>query len=578
MNKFTKEQKEQWDKITGPGLYDVIGDGAYDYLCERIRNLLFDGADLHTFILIGAHEEKARFLKTMNDLAVDPDYFYYFEDREQANGDEYYLNLNSLDDTERFCKLIRQPEATGHHRIGAVVILNCGEETKHIDKLLKVPVLMNGATTFIQLPVFNQSDAEWSEFSKVNNNKTSSGVTRTIELIRADEIEVKAQEWLVPEFVPMYAPTVFSGEMDTRKSTLALDIAAKGSGLDPWFMQSEGEMEEFVLEKGWRKEVGTDNKVTMVPFDLPAGGAKYRIPMARKPFLTLFAGAEDDYARTVVPRYIAAGGAPDCFHCLKLDVRNEKQTADGLQVWETPLSLDEHIEELRKQIQYLNRTREWPVGLLICDPIISFFGNKNYNNPQDARDIMRQLKNLCEQEQISIINICHYNKTQGLTAKQKTAGSKALVEAHRMGWAFDLMEDDPKITLIAPIKKNLLKDARSYKLTTVDCDGVGVIKFVGYSNMTADERIEEKESKDRGNRKEIKKAILDALKDGPMPAGRVCNDLQDVGSLSSLKRAAASLLEEGKMRRSGTNPKNFVWELATESEQTPIFQGAASNE
>ena len=146
--------------------------------------------------------------------------------------------------------------------------------------------------------------------------------------------------------------------------------------------------------------------------------------------------------------------------------------------------------------------------MLINDPIIALFGNKNYNNPQDSRDIMRGLTKLCEELHIIIANIAHFNKTLGLTAKQKTAGSKALVEAHRQAWAFDLMEDDKKITLIAPIKHNLLKDARSYKITTVGKDieweigegyyqkaNVGVIKFVGYSNMTADERIEERKTK-----------------------------------------------------------------------------------
>lgn len=52
-----------------------------------------------------------------------------------------------------------------------------------------------------------------------------------------------------------------------------------------------------------------------------------------------------------------------------------------------------------------------------------------------------------------------------------------------------------------------------------------------------------------------------------MPAGQVYNELRDAASLSSLKRATASLQEEGKLRRTGTNPKNFVWELATEAEQ-----------
>jgi ribosome maturation protein Sdo1 len=88
---------------------------------------------------------------------------------------------------------------------------------------------------------------------------------------------------------------------------------------------------------------------------------------------------------------------------------------------------------------------------------------------------------------------------------------------------------------------------------------VGKIRFIGYSNMTADERIEEKESKDRGSRKEIKKAILNVLKDGPLPAGQVCITLQDLGvSARTVRRAAESLEEEGKFRNLGTNSKSFV--------------------
>jgi hypothetical protein len=372
-----------------------------------------------------------------------------------------------------------------------------------------------------------------------------------IEISWGHEMRPESVEWLVPEFIPLHQATAFSGEMDTRKSTLALDIAAAGSLWRRWFM-------------------GTENQ--------------------RTPFITLVAADEDTYTTTVLPRFLAAGGNPSCLGCISLEVKSEQQTKDGLQVHSTSLSFDEHINLLGETILRTNNTREWKVGLLINDPIISFFGNKSYNNPQDARDIMRGLKKLCEELKITIINICHFNKTQGLTAKQKTAGSKALIEAHRQAWAFDLMEDDKKITLIAPIKHNLLKDGRSYKITTdsktIDWevgDGVlesadlGIIRFVGYSQMTADERIEEKESKDRGNRKEIRKAILDVLKDGPLPAGQVCNALQDLGvSARTIRRAAVSLEEEGKLRKLGTNSKSFMWELTPDAEQAPIFQEAAT--
>jgi len=566
MNTYiTPEQREEWGKVQWEGLIKVYGPAAKEFFYNRLVERLCDGGDPRTWVVLGRQDDQVALLKKMQALGAitEPDgepELVCVPDRIGNDGDSYPSSCSSEDDVERVADFMRNTGARGYWPVGGVILLGAVEDSddvKHVDRLLKVSYLMNGETRYIKVPVFLvcDTDGSWSDFSKVSNNTTPSGVKRSIELMRGDAIEIKNVDWMVPEFIVRNAPNVFSGEMDTRKSTLALDIAATGSCLHPWFMQTESEKEEVKV-----------------------GNKTWRVPITRKPFITLFAGAEDSYETTVMPRFLAAGGNPECIYCLKLDVKNEKQGPDGAQVWETPLNLDEHIELLRENIRDLNKTREWPVGLLICDPIISFFGNKNYNNPQDARDIMRGLKDLCEQEQITIINICHFNKTQGLTAKQKTAGSKALVEAHRMGWAFDLEEDDKSTTLIAPIKHNLLKEARSYKITTVDFDGVGVVKFVGYSTKTADDRIEEKESKDRGSRKELKKAILDVLKDGPLPAGQVCNTLQDLGVSRTIRRAAEQLEEEGKLRKSGTNSKSFVWQLATEAEQTMIFQGAATHE
>lgn len=546
---ITKEQQEEWSRVSlESGLINVDGPAATQFFFNWLRLHLCDGGDPRTWLVIGAKRDQVSFLKTMLALgAVDePDgepWFVCMPERIGNDGESYASSCSSADDVELASDFMRNSTARGYYPIGGVIVLGeSEEELKYVDRLLKVPYLMHGTTRNIEVPVvvINETDG-WSDLYKTNN-KTPSGLTRSIEVSWGHQIVPEAVEFLVPDFVPLRQATAFSGEMDTRKSTLALDIAAKGSLFGKWF-------------------TGAENQ--------------------HKPFITLFAGAEDDFASTIVPRFMAAGGNRDCLGCLNLDVRCEQQTNDEMKVYSTPLSFDEHLGLLADTIKNINKSREWKVGLLINDPIIAFFGNKNYNSSQDARDIMTGLKKLCEELQITIINICHFNKTQGLTAKQKTAGSKALIEAHRQAWAFDLMEDNKKITLIAPIKHNLLKDGRSYKITTdskeiewARQDGfhqkaeVGVVRFVGYSDMTADDRIEEKESKDRGSRKEIKKAILDVLKDGPKPAGHVCNELRDMGSISSLRRAAQGLEEEGKLKRSGSNNRNMTWELASDAEQT----------
>jgi hypothetical protein len=559
MNTYIKkEQQEAWDKVVGPGLYNVYGDGGYQYLCNRIKHVVLNTGDPHTVLLIGTEEERARFLKVMiEEGAIDgptdiEPWFFAFQDYEDAKDEGGYNPRSTASevDTEKFCDFIRHATTNSYFPVGAAVILNedyGGEKSqKYLDRLLKIPV-WRGSTKEkdIELPVYNVSNADWSEFSKVNNT-TPSGLKQVIEVTFGHEMKPEKVEWLVPDFVPLHQSTAFSGEMDTRKSTLALDIAASGSLMRPWFM-------------------GTEND--------------------RKPFITLVAADEDTYSTTVLPRFIAAGGYTRHLGCLELNVHCSKQGADGLIEYSTPLSFDAHLNLLGEKITKINNSSDGvKVGLLINDPIISFFGNKSSNNGQETRDIMRGLKKLCEELKITIINICHFNKTQGLTAKQKTSGAKALIEAHRMAWAFDLMEDDPATTLIAPIKHNLMKAAKSYKITTEDTfikwpvgnrqhqtDHVGRIKFVGYTNKTADERIEEKEDKGRGQRKELKKTILDALKDGPKSPGQVCNDLQGMGcSVRTIQRAAEQLEEEGKLKKSGANRKNTVWQLATEIEQ-PTF-------
>jgi len=361
---------------------------------------------------------------------------------------------------------------------------------------------------------------------------------RALAVTRADEVEEESIQWLVPEFIPLHAATVFSGQMDTLKSTLAVDIAAALSCWRPWFMGD--------------------------PKD------EYGMPIHHHPAITLFAGSEDKFESTVVPRYKAAGGNPDCLYNVGLQIICEKQTKDGVEVWETPLNLDEHFGLLREQIQYLNNTREWKVGLLICDPLITLFGNKNDCSPQDANDLMIEVKKLCEEEKLTVLSIAHYNKTQGLVAKDKTSGAKRIVEAHRQAWGFDRAEGDSETTVVSPIKKNLLAKAKSYKITTIDRDGVGVIKFLGFTDVTADEQIEAREDKSRGQRKEIKNAILDELKDGPMSPGEVCNALQDLGGPRTIRRVFEVLKLDGKVKLSGTNPKNFTWQLASEAEQ-PTF-------
>ena len=232
-------------------------------------------------------------------------------------------------------------------------------------------------------------------------------VTQSLTIVRADRVKRETTKWLIPGFIPLCETTAFSGEMDTRKSTTAIDIAAKGSRGFRW-SQKDGEH------------------------------------VITSPFSTVYAGTEDSFHSTVLNRFIAAGGDVRAFGNIALEVRNEKESPDGVETWSTPLSFDAHLNVLHDAILAFNKEALYPVGLLINDPLIAFFGDKNFNKAQDCQIILKALKKLCEELHISIIDLMHFNKTQGASAKEKTGGSQRLVEAHRMAWSFTLMDDTDK--------------------------------------------------------------------------------------------------------------------------------------
>lgn len=186
----------------------------------------------------------------------------------------------------------------------------------------------------------------------------------------------------------------------------------------------------------------------------------------------------------------------------------------------------------------------------------------------------------------------HYNKTQGASAKEKTGGSQRLIEAHRQAWSFTLVDETDKEsnTLIAPIKKNLLRVAQSYEITTVSRpveweddgvtkrDEVGVVQFVRLSDQTADGQLQEKESKDKSKQTQMRDGLLDVLKKGAVAPGVVYGALRDLGSESSVLRAFKKLESSGRVRKEGTGPSNTRWMLATTPEQASFDSGRVTGE
>ena len=365
--------------------------------------------------------------------------------------------------------------------------------------------------------------------------------TRRIKTIWGDDAPLEEIEWLVPQFTPASPEmTAFTGEMDSRKSTTSLDIAAAGSSQRRWF-------------------TGAENK--------------------EDPFGTLICASEDSFNRVILPRFIAAGGDRRRLGFLSQQVETEQVTPEGIITYKTALNFDDHLNLIGEEVTAANRAGK-NIRLWIADPLIAHFGDTNANNPQESRVLLGKMRQFNEEFRLAGISLLHFNKTMGLNAKQKSGGSAAIVEQHRMAWAFALEEDDKSLTNIMPVKKNLLKTAASYQITTDDTPvtweaggkkfsyGHPVIRFLRMTDKNVDDELGRKESKERGQGRDIKAAIVDELKSGRKSPGEVINALLSMGGARTIRRYAAELVKEGKLTKLGEGVNPDWWELTPD---TPLL-------
>lgn len=365
------------------------------------------------------------------------------------------------------------------------------------------------------------------------------GKTVSLSFQWGDETTEEQTEWLVEDFIPLTEPTGFTGESDTRKSTLALTIAAAGSCGAKWF-----------------------------------NGAENR----NAPFSTIYIGTEDSWASVSLPRFLAAGG--DRGRIARLaNVKLHSFTKDGKpHELETEFSLDEYLGHLGQAIKEMNSNGRGPVKLLIFDPLISVFGKRNYNDQNDASEMMYRIKKFQEEHRLAVLSNMHHNKVTGQSAKQRTSGSHRISDAHKMLWTFTLADNNKKITLITPTKKNLLEEAVGHKVATESVElelpngttaSFGRIVYKGRTEKTTDEILEDRESPDHSKRKEAREVIVEFLRaKGAKPMGEIRHHVKNETDASSatITRALKDLKSEGEIVKQPTDGRvkasDAVWDLA----------------
>jgi hypothetical protein len=262
------------------------------------------------------------------------------------------------------------------------------------------------------------------------NGKTRSGPPeppkRRLKIRRASEVVCKPVEWLWQPRVPLGMLTLFGGDPKLGKSLVALATAAsvsRGASLP-----------------------GDDPR--------PAGSV-------------VILSAEDDSARTIVPRLKAAGANLDKIHLLESVILSEKLEA-------LP-SLRSDLELIEEEVSKLGDCR-----LIVVDPISAYLDGIDENKNAQVRGLLSPVKAMAERLNVAVVLVNHLRKTLGTNPLHALHGSIAFAGAARANFLFVRDRDDPKgkRVLILDAGCNLApRDLPTLAYTVEDDDDVGVVAW-----------------------------------------------------------------------------------------------------
>lgn len=255
--------------------------------------------------------------------------------------------------------------------------------------------------------------------SRYPSGNGDDAVETSIETILASSVEPEPLFWLWEYRIPLGKLTVFFGMPDVGKSTISIDIAARGTKGLPW----------------------PDS------------------PNTHGPFGVLMLISEDDRHDIVVPRLMAAGADLDKIHFAIQTIITSKKT--GLTA-ERQIALDSDLDNVEKLL--INHP---DIKLVIIDPLGSYLGKMKKNNEEDIRKLLLKMKELAERMKVAIISMDHFNKNIEQAALHRLSGAGALSAIPRAVWAFVKDQDDPdKLNrLMLNAKLNVVSEAKKAGLS-----------------------------------------------------------------------------------------------------------------
>jgi hypothetical protein len=213
---------------------------------------------------------------------------------------------------------------------------------------------------------------------------------RGVRMTCAGEFEPREIEWLWAGRVPLGMITMFAGDPKLGKSLVTLAMAAAVS----------------------------------------RGRALPQSNLPSRPGSTILMSAEDDPARTIVPRLVAAGAELSKIHVIESVI-----LADGL---ETLPSLRADVDAISAAAARLGDCR-----LIVIDPVSAYLKGVDDNRNAALRGALSPLRNLAERLGAAVVLVNHLTKARSRNGKHRVLGSIAYVGACRANFLFVADPRDP---------------------------------------------------------------------------------------------------------------------------------------
>lgn len=339
------------------------------------------------------------------------------------------------------------------------------------------------------------------DFYKQNTSSDQSNKEiKPLKYLTASETPDKQIDWLWYPYIPRGAVTMLSAEPGIGKTFLATWISAQVTNN---------------LSFPYYRDINTygNNRV-------------------------VYLSEEDDYARTIIPRFKANGGIGENFIYLDRNERPKDFT-------------DKRLAQIVNELE---------PDLIVFDAMSSYIGGGNANSFNDVRNALNPLLNVIENTKTAVLIIHHLNKmTSETRALNRVSGSVDFTAFIRSGLSVGRNPKNKEQLVMAQFKNNLSSFGESLSFnfkTTENIRDIPALYFDSIIDISADELL----GKPRNQAPVVEKAeeaLIELLNENNnrMPVKEIKRIITGKGiSASSIDRAKRKLnIKHETIKENGKN-------------------------